>query len=389
MARTSAHFDVIIVGGGPAGSTAGYLLSRAGLKVVIIDKSRFPRQKLCGGLITHKTVSLLERVFGDTVGSLKEQNIIQFESSHYEVRSRKTLINRKDMAIPFRFINRETYDHYLLKKAHDAGVALVEGDRVRAVDVLKKSIITESGWIFSGDIIIGADGANSKVRRSFPLDLFGRDDWKENLASAFEIIIERSRIQKHVDHPVLYFGFVDYGYAWMFPAGDRYKIGMCALKNRNRGKIISAFHDFLASLDISVKTGDVSAYVLPYGNYLPEPVYRNIMLLGDAAGFADPLLGEGIFYAQRSAELAASSLIKAMNGDDVQGSMKEHYLQSLQEYIYPELMYAEKIRNTIFRYLRRFRWYPLKMLMGLYGYRPIETVHGLRSYKWMKTMTGE
>ena len=78
-----------------------------------------------------------------------------------------------------------------------------------------------------------------------------------------------------------------------------------------------------------------------------------------------------------------------MNGDDVQGSMKEHYLQSLQEYIYPELMYAEKIRNTIFRYLRRFRWYPLKKLMGLYGHRPIETVHGLRSYKWMKTMTGE
>lgn len=389
MVQSSAHFDVVIVGGGPAGSTAGYILSRAGLKVVIIDKSRFPRKKLCGGLITDKTILLLERIFGDTVDSLKDQNIIQSESNHYDVRNKKTLIARRDITIPLRFINRDTYDHYLLKRAHQAGAALVEGDRVKEIDVLKKSVLTQSGWRFSSDIIIGADGANSRIRRSFPVNLFGRDDWKENLAAAFEITIEQSRVKKQAAHPVLYFGFVEHGYAWIFPAGDQYKIGMCALKNRNRKKIISAFHDFLASLNISVKNEKVSAYVLPYGNYLPEPVYRNIVLVGDAAGFVDPLLGEGIFYAQRSAELAAGALLKAVDEDDVQKSMKEHYLQSLKTHIYTELVYAEKIRNTIFRYLRRFQWYPLRILMDLYGDKPIEAVQGLRSYKWMKTITGE
>ena len=74
----STVYDVIIAGGGPAGSTAGYILSKAGLNVLIIDKSNFPRKKLCGGLITYKTIRLLERVFGETASSLDEKGIIDF-----------------------------------------------------------------------------------------------------------------------------------------------------------------------------------------------------------------------------------------------------------------------------------------------------------------------
>ncbi len=382
-------YDIIISGAGPAGSTAGYLLSKAGLKVLIIDKSAFPRKKLCAGLITYKTVKLLEQVFGETVASLKEKDLINFESNSYEVFCRDKLITRRNIAVPFRFIDRESYDYFLLKTALDAGAELVEGDGVKSLDVLKSMITTRSERRFSADVIIGADGVNSRIRRSFLVDLFGRDDWVANLAAGHEIFVGRDSIKKQINHPILFFDYIDDGYAWIFPNRDRLKIGMCALNRNNRTDILTAFQNFLSEMDLQdTREEKIFSYVLPYGNFLPEPVFRNIMLVGDAAGFADPLLGEGIFYAQRSAELASQAILEVINGN--RSIKKSHdelaraYIKLLQKHIFTELEYAGKIREAMFARLNKFRYLPLKILMGLLGDKPVETVHGTRSYKWMK-----
>ncbi|KPK02532.1 MAG: hypothetical protein AMK71_01920 [Nitrospira bacterium SG8_35_4] len=112
--------------------------------------------------------------------------------------------------------------------------------------------------------------------------------------------------------------------------------------------------------------------------------FCRILLIGDAAGLVDPLLGEGIFYAQRSAELAAQAIMDSLRKDGYHDLLKNRYLELLREHIFTELVYAGKIQETIFRRLRNFRWLPLKMLMNLYGDMPIEAVHGIRSYRWMK-----
>ncbi len=386
-------YDIIISGAGPAGSTAGYLLSKAGLRVLIIDKSTFPRKKLCAGLITYKTVKLLERVFGETVDSLKEKDIINYESGRYEVFCKDTLITQRNIPVPFRFIDRDSYDHFLLRKAVDAGAALIEGDGVKSLDVLKSMITTRSGRKFSADVIIGADGVNSRIRRSFLVDLFGRDDWVANLAAGHEIFVGRDSIKKQIDHPIIFFDYIDCGYAWIFPNRERLKIGMCALNRNNRKDILTAFQNFLSEIDLQdTQEEKIFSYVLPYGNFLPEPVFRNIMLVGDAAGFADPLLGEGIFYAQRSAELVSQAILEVINGNS--GIEKSHdaparaYIKLLQKHIFTELEYAGKIRDAMFARLNKFRYLPLKILMGLLGDKPAETVHGIRSYKWMKKRAG-
>jgi geranylgeranyl reductase family protein len=385
-------YDVIIAGAGPAGSTAGYLLSKAGLKVLIIDKSTFPRKKLCAGLITYKTVKLLERVFDETVDSLKEKGLINYESGCYEIFYRDKLISRRKTEVPFRFIERESYDYFLLKKALDAGAELVEGDGIglRSLDILKSSVTTTSGKKYSADIIIGADGVNSRIRRSFLVDLFGREDWSGNLASAHEIFLSRESVRHKFEHPALFFDYVNWGYAWIFPNRERLKIGMCALKKKNREDVLTAFRAFLADIDLHGTVDEkIHSYVLPYGSFLPEPVFRNVMLIGDAAGFADPLLGEGIFYAQRSAELVSHAILEGRGTAhrapaDIQHQITTRYLQALQKTIYPELEYAGKIRYIMFNCLNRFRYFPLKILMRLLGEKPVETVHGIRSYKWMK-----
>jgi len=387
-------YHIIISGAGPAGSTAGYLLSKAGLRVLIIDKSTFPRKKLCAGLITYKTVKLLERVFGETVGSLKEKDQINYESSSYEVFCRDKPIIRRNTTVPFRFIDREHYDYFLLKKAIDAGADFIEGDGIglRSLDILRSSVTTVSGKRYSADIIIGADGVNSCIRRSFLVDLFGREDWSGNLASAHEIFLSRTSVRKPFDCPSLFFGYIDWGYAWIFPNRERLKIGMCALKKRNKEDVLTAFRTFLSDMDLSGAGEEkVHSYVLPYGSFLPEPVFRNVMLIGDAAGFADPLLGEGIYYAQRSAELASQAILEVMNGnrgiENSHEALAKAYITLLQINIFTELEYAGRIRNVMFTRLNRSGYLPLKILMSLLGNIPVEAVHGIRSYKWMKKQT--
>ncbi len=382
-------YDVIIAGAGPAGSTAGYILSRSGFSVLIIDRHSFPRNKLCAGLITDKTVRLLQRVFGETGASLKEKEIINYESSRYEVFFKKKPLVRRDISIPFRFTDRSVYDHFLLNKARNAGTELLEDDGVRSLDMLRSTVTTSRGRKFAAGIIIGADGVNSRVRRSFPVDLFGREDWVENLAVGHEIAPGRASLGKQINAPMIFFGFIDCGYAWIFPNRERLKIGMCALNKGSRKEILAAFRTFLSSIDIhGAQEEKVDSYVLPYGNFLPSPVFRNVVLVGDAAGFADPLLGEGIYFAQRSAELASLSIVNACRGikgpEKVRESVSHRYLQLLQEHIYPELLYAGKIRHAIFSCFNKFRYMPLKIAMTILGDKPAEAVHGIRSYKWMK-----
>jgi geranylgeranyl reductase family protein len=378
-------YDVIIAGAGPAGSTAGYILSKSGQRVLLIDKNTFPRGKVCGGLITYKTVRILERVFGLTVKSLSEKGIIDYEAGSYEIRSKNSVIASGKYRIPFRFINRYRYDDFLLSMAREAGAEVIEGDRIVSLDVLKSALTTASGRTFASNVIIGADGVNSRVRRSFPSDLFGREDWKDELAAAHEIVVNRDYLKQQVNYPVFYYDFVEYGYAWIFPNRENVIIGMCGLKSKNSKKILGAFREFLSAIDVKLdQDHKIFSSVLPYGNFLPEPVFRNILLVGDAAGLADPLLGEGIFYAQRSAELAAHAISTTIGRDMMHDMMRQYYIRALRTHIFTELVYAGKIRETIFKRLRNFRWLPLRILMNMYGDRPVEAVHGLRSYRWMR-----
>jgi geranylgeranyl reductase family protein len=384
----SNKYDVIIAGGGPAGSTAGYILSRSGLKVMIIDRSVFPRHKLCGGCITDKTVKLLARVFGDTPEYLKDNGVINFESGQFEIFHRDHSILKKKSTVPFYFVERYVYDDYLLKKAQQAGAEAVTGDDIISYEISDNRIQTSSGRIFTGQFIIGADGVNSLIRKQFPLEIFDRKNWQKNAGAALEIFIDRSEMPV-VDHPALYFDYIKEGYAWLFPNRDKFVAGIGGIAQKNRKQLLPAFSRFLSTLNLK-NPGKyrVKGYTFPYGNYLLKPAFRNTLLVGDAAGFADPLLGEGIFYAQRSAELASQAISEAIRENNELDAMGKHaerqYVRLLQENIYTEFDNAKKIRNVLFAFLGRFHYIPLKIIMTILGSRTVEAVHGIRSYKWLK-----
>ena len=126
----------------------------------------------------------------------------------------------------------------------------------------------------------------------------------------------------------------------------------------------------------------VAGHPVPYGNFLLRPSLNNVVLVGDAAGFVDPVIGEGIFYAQRSAELASLAIYKSMRNNE---NLETSYLQLLRKYVYPELVNAKEVRRLIFGgFNNKLHYYPMKILLNILDKRLIELVHGVRTYKWLK-----
>ncbi|MBI4824858.1 MAG: NAD(P)/FAD-dependent oxidoreductase [Nitrospirae bacterium] len=376
-------YDVIIAGGGPAGSTAGYILAKAGLSVLIIDKSSFPRKKLCAGLITHKTVRLLKRVFNETTGSLKEIGAINFESDRYEILHRNESLAKNRFAVPYYFVERYVYDDFLLNKAKGAGVVTAEGESVTNCDLSLNAVMTDSGRVLKAKFIIGADGVHSSVRKGFPSERFNRDSWQYDLGTAIEITAARADVNFEVDHPMVFFGFADYGYAWIFPNSERLVIGICGLNRKNKKKgFVDSFHDFLSEIRLDeLKKESVRGYPLPFGNFLMKPFFGSTLLAGDAAGFADPIFGEGIFYAHRSGELAAGAIIKSVN-ENIDAGNAYHAL--LQKHILPEMISAKRHRWFFYnRQQKRF----LKIVFSKFGKSASETVHGIRSHRGLRKLT--
>lgn len=338
----SRKYDVIVVGGGPAGSTAGYLLSRLGLGVLILDRSHFPRPKLCGGLITYKTVRLLHRVFGETSDSLKEKGIIEFESDHYEIFRKKQLVAAHSVKVPFYFVDRCRYDDFLMRRAEEAGAETIHGDAARAFDIKRRQITTVNGRILRSQFVVGADGVNSLIRHSLPNDRFDKVAWQSGLATGFQGYAARADLkapsQSSMDHPIIVFGFVSCGYCWIFPNTCRLVVGMGGLNKANGGQFSSLFREFISAFDLSGRLGKICAHSVPCGNFLAGPGYQDVLLVGDAAGLVDPITGEGIFYAQRSAELAALAIRKTISQGGASG---DAYVTLLSKHIHPELMYAK------------------------------------------------
>lgn len=379
---TQKDYDIVVIGGGPAGATAAYLLSLQGLRVLVIDKCNFPRNKLCGGLITQKTIELLHRVYGDTLETLKKKKIVNYISNSYEIKINDSTLVSDDINLTFAFVDRMSYDNYLLENAKNIGVKVIEGDRVIKVNPSDNTIHTSSGRVLQAKVIVGADGVNSVVRKALPYSKYNPIQWKRNLGTALEVFIPRSNIEGAFLHPVIYFGLVNWGYAWVFPNKERIVVGIGALARHNKS-MKKVLEDFIYQIGYDKNIlPKFYGHLVPYGNFLSSPVFDQILLIGDSAGLVDPFTGEGIYYAQRSAELASLCVKEAMrNGKPLEIT----YPQSLREQILPELSFINKGRPLIFGMASNLHFLPLKCLLRILGpRRQLELVQGVRSYQWFR-----
>ena len=383
-------YDVIIVGGGPAGATAGYLLGTLGVHTLLLDKSVFPRKKLCGGVLTHKTIKLLHRVFKETEKTMENTGIINYLTNGYDIYFKDRLMAHGTSKYPFIFVDRYIYDNFLLQKVKDTGVTVIEGDKVKNIDPDRNVLTTSSGKTYKARFIIGADGVHSVVRRQLPRHHIHNRNWQYNLATALEITIPRNEFHHDIKNPIIQFGYIDWGYSWIFPNKDEIILGLGGLNRKNNKQIKKICHEYISAIAPSFmmnKPQDIKIYghPVPSGNYLSKPVYKNALLVGDAAGFSDPISGEGIYQAQRSAEIASLSIYRSMKNE---ASLEKTYVKLLKKHVFPDLFYAKILRWFIFNALKNLNLDHIEMLIKRGENKAIDLVHGLRTYRFLRRIEG-
>jgi len=373
------QFDIIICGGGLAGATAGTVLARQGFRVAILDRARFPRKKLCGGLLTWKSVKLLEAVFGETTESLTAAGVINHVSDYYAIKTFRNTLSEGELPYPFHFVDRTLFDDHLLAHAKQAGAEIFQETKVIACDPIAGLVTVENGDIFRGDHIIGADGANSVVRGSFPN--FDRERFKQLMAPTIEIKLDPKDFPRPVEFPELYVGFLDAGYGWVFPNQDKVVVGICGLrkKNVNFSKLFRLYLDFL-KIDIPV-IPELKGHPLPYGNYLENPVHGKTLLAGDAGGFVEPLFGEGIFFALCTGLYAGEAIAEGITKKTAPGPI---YSRRLHQQIIPELKASNRLRWALFKAMKYAGPFSLGLFVNSGSTKLAEMVHGIRSYSWLR-----
>lgn len=376
MLAPDGNYDVIVVGAGPAGSTASHILTENGLRVLLIDKCSFPRDKLCGGFLTEKSVRLMETIFRESPQTLRQHGAINFESVFFSLWYRSRQLMSCASAIPFRFVNRSDFDSFLLDHARSSGACVLEEEVVRECDPSAGTIRTKSGQVYSGRFIIGADGVSSVVRQSLPQSCYDRHDWQRHLATGVQIGIPLKEFPWEVDRPMIYFGFLNFGYSWVFPRRDSVVVGMGGISRKNPEGIRACFRSFLSTLSVPDHLHEnFRSYPIPFGNHLERPGYDFALLVGDAAGFADAIFGEGLYYALKSGELAADAIL--------QGFQKnlpplEIYVRAVRQFIIPHLSHLNKRGRQLYFLLRTFGCVGAWLYVRWKGKKMVNRIHFLR-----------
>ncbi len=288
-------YDVIVIGAGPAGCASAFTLSNFGLKILLIDKSIFPRRKLCGGMVTLRAKKFYREIFTD---NFKFLPIIK--SYGCEFYYKQEFLNSIQHYRELFFTNREEFDTTLLKMVKERGVTILEGAKVINIDKNRNEITLSNGKNYQAKYIIGADGIHSRVAKI----LFQRSFNLESSAIGLKVDIP---IKKSFSNPKIYFGDFRWSVGWIFPKREYISVGLISRFSKNRN-IKENFKTFLKKLNYQIDDKRLKASYTPFGDYKRVPGYKNIILCGDAAGLVDPITGDGISYAFQSGYLGALAI---------------------------------------------------------------------------------
>ncbi|WP_417525467.1 geranylgeranyl reductase family protein [Marinovum sp.] len=353
-------FDLIVIGAGPAGAAAARTAAKAGLRTALVDKARFPRDKLCGAGFTGRAARYYREIFATEL------------PAEFDSKSAVTLYGFGEKLgviedIPPVYLTmRLSLDAHLCALALDAGAEDFTGQRITELTPEAGRVTLASGLTLQAPIVIGADGVNSATARA----LFGRPFDPARIGFA----LEAEGPPLPADAPLrIDMGAANWGYGWSFPKSGTHTVGVGGVHSRNPD-LKTIMRAYMADLGVPPGTRIKGQY-LPFGQARRRPGRDNVLLAGDAAWLVDPVTGEGIAYAMKSGEMAALAARDALARHEPDAALRL-YRARLRP-ILTAMRHANRVRLLLY-------WGPFKQ-----GFVRAVRKSGHLRYDYMRLLGGE
>ena len=302
-------FDVAIVGGGPAGSSCAAFCARGGLRTLVLEREKFPREKVCGDCLNPSCWPVLQRLsLAQRVRALPHSKLDSVE--FIAIGGRNVIVDLPTGDDCELSVKRSLFDALLLKHARELGAHVREETTVTALAHDENwKIETAGGENFSARILIGADGRNSTVARL--CNLLPRP------------ARERVALQAHIALPQNFgrrvvLQFLPEGYSGQAPVNET-ELNLCLV---GTPPTISRLRKW-AEGHFEITANQSWRTITPLTRSPVPCAHENVLFIGDAARVVEPFTGEGIYYAMQSGELAAIAISKIMRGEDQQATLRE------------------------------------------------------------------
>jgi geranylgeranyl reductase family protein len=349
-------YDLAIIGSGPSGASAAFEAAKNGLKTIIIEKENLPRYKTCGGGFVYRgrknlpfdASSAVEREFFDVD--------IRFDA-------KQLALNTKRKLPIISMIMRDEFDFLMVNKARELGVELLQGEKLVSLDFKEeRTILKTTTQEIEAKFIIAADGALSQTAK-----LAG---WEETRmmcpALEYEIKVSDENFKRLSTSARFDIDVVPFGYGWSFPKKHHLSVGVGNFtKSTKKINLKKNYQDYLKILGITeILEEKAHGFIIPISPRKDGFVKHNVFLIGDAAGFADPLTAEGISNAIYSGKLAA----KAISESELNlNKAIELYTEKLNRKLIPELNLGVKLAGFFYEN-RKLR----NLLLKKHGQRAAE-----------------
>ncbi len=330
--KETPRFDVAVIGSGPSGASAALQLAENGIKTVIIEKETLPRYKTCGGGFVYRGRKNMPFDIASVV--TREFNKIDL----YFDKDKLHLTTERDAPI-VSMIMRDDFDNLIVEKAKEAGVTLLEDHRLLDITFGSVNQLHTSKGIVEAKFIIAADGALSRTAK-----IAGWEETRNMIpALEYEVEVTPEDFERLSQEVRFDFDAVPLGYGWSFPKKNHLSIGVASVK-RSKINLKQHYRDYLKTLGIhEIISEDYHGFQIPISPRTDGFVSKNVFLVGDAAGFADPITAEGISNAILTGVMAANALIET-NLDSKEAA--DWYQKELEKVVLPELksgLYLSKV----------------------------------------------
>lgn len=346
------HFDVAVIGSGPSGASTAFHLAKKGISTVLIEKEKLPRYKTCGGGFVYRgrrnlpfdISSVVEREF-HTV------DIFLGNTLHFKT-------EREDPTITM--IMRDSFDNLIVEEAKKQGINLLEENKLTDITFDgDNAILTTDKTQLTAKFVVAADGALSPTAK-----MAGWTEETRKLIPAleYEIEVPEEDFNRLKDQVRFDIDAIPYGYAWNFPKKNHLSVGVASTK-KARINLKKYYQEYLETIGIkTILKESQHGFQIPIAPRTDGFIKNNVFLIGDAAGFADPITAEGISNAIYSGVLVAEAISES---DLSLQKATELYNNKLNEKLIPEIktglwlakwFYEQKtIRNVMLKkYGQRF-----------------------------------